>query len=161
MNVPSPIVRKPVPVNDTSHRIDETLEDETIQAESRSGSASQIHFPHDRFQQATEDAKATSKFPAQNEKTPYKDIIASVISAAGLVSTSVLLSQCNGKPLPSWTRKFSLNATISLMSQLSSWCAIYAASHGIGQSKWSWFAGKDVRLNDIETFQKRFSWFAW
>lgn len=127
--------------------------EQTAQDLSNQSVHSQQERPQGTPPNTGDDGKPTKVKDERRYSTPLLEIIALIVSAAGLAAIIILLKEYDDKPLAPWTKSFSLNAVIGLLSQLSCATAVYAAAHGIGQLTWVWFSQRKASLNDIQAFQ--------
>ncbi|OQE05885.1 hypothetical protein PENVUL_c021G08489 [Penicillium vulpinum] len=102
----------------------------------------------------------------EEENKPTKDIsytpishcfiwegLALVISLVLLITITIVLSQFDGRPQPTWNY-VSLNSLISWLSTISKGCVLFATSEALGQLKWVWFTQKTRSLPDLGTFDR-------
>ena len=83
----------------------------------------------------------------------WKELLASVVATGAIIVTFATLYHYQGKPLPEWPDRISINAVLSVyMLLLRAGVAVVVAAV-LARQKWSWF-GSDRPLYDIALFDE-------
>jgi hypothetical protein len=99
--------------------------------------------------------KSAKRLPspyARIKQSGFLEITGLAVSLIAILAIFGLLLKYNNKPVPGWTRKFSLNGVISLLSTVASLGIAQCAQHTVGQLKWVRFAKGEHKLYDIQSF---------
>jgi Protein of unknown function (DUF3176) len=89
---------------------------------------------------------------ARMKQSGYLEVAALTISVLATTTIVGLLIKYDNKPVPTWTRKFSLNGVISLLSAVATLGIAECVQHSLGQLKWVRFAEGACKLNDIQEY---------
>ncbi|KAF6829860.1 hypothetical protein CPLU01_07696 [Colletotrichum plurivorum] len=76
------------------------------------------------------------------------------LSIAALVAISVLLPLYNGRPLSSWSFRFSFNTVVSVLGATSRATLAFAVSACISQGKWNWFRRREDSIMVFDRFEE-------
>lgn len=79
------------------------------------------------------------------------ELLALLVSVAGLVAMVYVLRRYDGQRIPNWG-SLSFNTLISILAVVSKMAALYGATSAISQLKWAWFAEHGKNLVDYKTF---------
>ncbi|KAG7286872.1 hypothetical protein NEMBOFW57_009190 [Staphylotrichum longicolle] len=79
------------------------------------------------------------------------ELLALLVSVAGLVAMVYVLRRNDGQRIPDWG-SLSFNTLISILAVVSKMAALYGATSAISQLKWAWFTEHGKNLVDYKTF---------
>jgi hypothetical protein len=97
-------------------------------------------------------AKRLPSLYARIKQSGFPEIAGLAVSFVAILTIFGLLLIYNNKPISGWTRKFSFNGVISLLSTVASLGIAQCAQHAVGQLKWVRFAKGEHELYDIQRF---------
>ncbi|OJD31464.1 acid phosphatase protein [Diplodia corticola] len=81
------------------------------------------------------------------------ELLAWIISAIAMAVLVVTLILTDGRPLPHWPMRITLNSFISILATIIKAAMVVPIAEGISQLKWLWFKKAGV-LKDIQTFDE-------
>ncbi len=79
------------------------------------------------------------------------ELLALLVSVAGLAAMVYVLWRYDGQRIPDWG-SLSFNTLISILTVVSKMAALYGATSAISQLKWAWFTEYGKKLVDYKTF---------
>lgn len=82
------------------------------------------------------------------------EILSWIVSSCSVFAIFIILMHYDGRPLPEWPFKITLNTLLAVFSTVAKAALMIPVVEGISQLKWLWFAKKSRRLIDFEAFDK-------
>ena len=79
----------------------------------------------------------------------WKELLACILFIAAFLALFATVYAYDNQPSPSWPNWISLNTIISIYAIFMEIGVVCVAAEGLGQLKWSWFAGESRPLDDL------------